>query len=350
LGRLRIGGRRPDLAQQFANEKLGGEAEVMAADVGDPLSLSRFCAGCRLIVNCAGPSYHILDRVACAAFTAKADYVDPGGEDAVYERLHRQDWVAAGRTAVLSAGMIPGLSGLLPKWLAQQGFARARDLTAYVCLKDRFTPAAAREYLLSLSNGYGESLAAWRNGRRASRALQPLIQTELPFFSRPVNAYPYLSTEAERLAQALGLVDLSWYNVFESGHVLAAIGRLQALDAEQIDSASAQLAQAAELDLFGLSPQQLLVFQLGGEDNSGTPVTRTLLLRARDSYELSGTVAALAVAKVLTETIPPGVHFAMDVLDPAATLEHLRHSAAVTAVEFVSGGVESNIALDEGAL
>jgi hypothetical protein len=180
--------------------------------------------------------------------------------------------------------------------------------------------------------------------------LQPLIQTELPFFSRPVNAYPYLSTEAERLAQALGLVDLSWYNVFESGHVLAAIGRLQALDAEQIDSASAQLAQAAELDLFGLSPQQLLVFQLGGEDNSGTPVTRTLLLRARDSYELSGTVAALAVAKVLTETIPPGVHFAMDVLDPAATLEHLRHSAAVTAVEFVSGGVESNIALDEGAL
>jgi saccharopine dehydrogenase-like NADP-dependent oxidoreductase len=138
----------------------------MAVDVGDPVSLSSFCAGCRLIINCAGPSFEILDQVARAALIAKADYVDPGGEDVVCERLAKHDWVTAGRIAILSAGMMPGLSGLLPKWLAQQRFGRRRALTAYVCLKDHFTPAAAREYVLSLRNGYGESLAAWRNGHR----------------------------------------------------------------------------------------------------------------------------------------------------------------------------------------
>jgi hypothetical protein len=176
-----------------------------------------------------------------------------------------------------------------------------------------------------------------------------LLQVELPFFSRPVNAYPFLSAEAERLAQTLGLVDLSWYNVFEGEHVLAAIGRFQAPFAEeQRDTASSQLAKAAELDLFGQAPSQLFVFQLEGDDDNHAPVTRTLLLRAKDSYELTGTVVALAVAKVLMGTISLGVQFAMDALDPADTLEHLRHSAAITAVEFIGGGAEG--ILDEGVL
>jgi hypothetical protein len=350
LGRLRIAGRRPELARQFVDDSLRGEAEAAAADVEDPLSLSRFCSGCRIVINSSGPSYQVLDRVARAAFEAGADYVDPGGDEAIHSRLSGQEWIAAGRTAVLSAGMIPGLSGLLPKWLARQGFASLRSLTAHVCLKDHFTPAAAREYLLSLSSGYGESLAAWRNGRRVSRVAQPLLHKELPFFPRPVSAYPFLSSEAERVAKALGLSDLSWYNVFEGEHVLAAVGRLQAVPPEQRDSAAMQLAQAAELDLFGQAPYQLFVFQMEGEDASGASLTRTLLLRGRDSYELSGTVAALTVQKMLQEAVPPGVHFAMDVLDPAATLEHLRHSPAVSSVEFIHQRAEEEIEMDEGML
>ena len=55
--------------------------DAIKLDVEDSLALQAFCSGCRVIVNCAGPSCHIRDRVARAAFRAGADYVDPGGDE-----------------------------------------------------------------------------------------------------------------------------------------------------------------------------------------------------------------------------------------------------------------------------
>src|SRR5713101_3338745 len=122
VGRLRLGGRHVELARRLADEDLGGEADAQEVDAYQSEQVRDFCAGCRVVVNCAGPSFRILDRVAVAAFGAGADYVDPGGDAPVYGRLIADEWTRAGRTALLTAGMMPGLSGLLPRWLAGQGF------------------------------------------------------------------------------------------------------------------------------------------------------------------------------------------------------------------------------------
>ncbi|MDX9681376.1 NAD(P)H-binding protein [Pseudomonas protegens] len=52
---LRLGGRDPRQAEQL-NQQLGARAEVRALDLWEPQSLADFCAGCSLVINCAGPS------------------------------------------------------------------------------------------------------------------------------------------------------------------------------------------------------------------------------------------------------------------------------------------------------
>jgi len=349
--RMRLGGRNPATAEEFIRNELGGGEEAAALDIYDPAALAGFCAGCSVVVNCAGPSYRVLDRVARAAFAAGADYVDPGGDEPLHHRLAGLELAKAGRTAVLTAGMMPGLSGILPRWLARQGFGRSRKITAYVGGRGRLTPVSAADYLLSLAAAASDSLAAWRAGARVARALEPLTDAALPFFPPGVTAYPFLSAETERVARALKLDEVSWYNVFEGGHMLAALGRLQGATAarEDLSAGIAELSQAAELDLFGKDPYQLFMLRMEGETEDCSPLSRTVMLRAVDAHELTGTITAFAVALVLERKVAPGLHFAAEALDPDI-VDRLPGTPAVTAMELMDTVPGAEVLLEEGAL
>lgn len=338
-GPLRLGGRRADLAARLLAQELGGCGEAVAVDVTDAASLDRFCAGCRLVVSCAGPAHELGDAVALAAWRAGADVVDasevPGG------RLAGQPSSRAARVAVLSAGLMPGLSGILPRCLAA-GFDRPARLTAYAGGLGRLTPAAAADYLAGAADGAGGPLAAWRHGRRAARALFPLRDVELPPFPGRVTAQPYLSAELEGVARALGLEEAAWYTMFDGLHLPAALARLQGIpDARQ-------LVLASELDCFGREPYQLMVLEMAGAV-AGEPACRTLLLRAGDGIELTGAVAALAALAVLAGEVPPGVHEARDALPAAWWWERLRCLPEVRTLQVVDG-TAAEAAVEEGEL
>jgi saccharopine dehydrogenase-like NADP-dependent oxidoreductase len=149
-GRLRIGGRRLDGAQRLVSGELAGQGEAMTVDVYDDEALRRFCTGCRVVVNASAASYLVVDRVATAALAAGADYVDAGGDCPLFDRLVPLGLADTGRRALVTAGMMPGLTGLLPRWLAGLGYRKVRRLIAYVGVMDRLTPAGAVDYLLSL--------------------------------------------------------------------------------------------------------------------------------------------------------------------------------------------------------
>jgi hypothetical protein len=347
---VRIGGRRLKDARAVVDQDLRGAGEAMAVDLWDIDSLAAFCASSRVVVNCAGPSYKVLDRVARAAFAAGADYVDPGGDTPVYRRLTSPDLPARGRAAVLNAGLMPGLTSILPRWLARQ-FSRPSALRAYVGVIDRLTPGSAAEYLLTLGGEHGEAQARWCNGSRISRALAPQSGVRLPFFPTVVNTYPYLSLETERLARTLKLETVDWYNVFDGGgHMLAALGRLQGAmnGSSDLDAAALQLCAAAELDLFGRQPYQVLLVLLDGEIGH-TQQTRALVLCGTDTYELTGAVAAFATRMILDGRVPPGVRYAEAALPSDAVVEWLQKVPALATLETLDTGVDVD-AVEEGEL
>lgn len=350
LGPIRVGGRREERARALVATELDATAEAVPVNVTDAASLARFCDGCDIIVNCAGPSYRVLDTVAVAAFSAGAHYVDPGGDEPVYRRLASRDLAKEGFAAVLDAGLMPGLTGLLPVWLARE-FDKVSGLVAHVGLVDRLTPAGAGDYLLSLGGGHGEARAAWRHGRRVARVLEVMADVELPFFPGRVAAYPYLSVEAERTATGLALSDLTWFNIFDGGgHMSAALGRLQGAMAGfgELEAASAELCCAADLDLFGRYPYQRLVFRLDGH-RDGEPRSRTLVLRGTDTYGLTGGMAAMVTKAVLEETIPAGLTYAADVLDPDVVVAGLPGLPGFAGIEVVDG-VPERPEFEEGTL
>jgi len=326
VGPLRLGGRRLEPLRRLVVEDLGGEGEAAPVDAACAESLDRFCAGCCVVVDCAGPSREVGDAVVRAAWRAGVDAV-VAGDPAVAER-------APGRTAVVAAGLMPGLSGLLPRCLAAR-FDRPMRLTGYAGGLGRLTPAAAADYLAA---GSGQPLAAWRQGRRASRALTPLRDVELAPFPSRVTAQPYLSAELECVARSLGLADADWYNVLDGVPLPAALAR--ARDA-------ADVARASELDLFGRTPYQLVVLEMAGEVR-GQPSCQTLLLRARDGIELTGAVVALVALAVLAGEVPFGVHAAWSTLTPDAWWGRLRDLPEVEALEVVDGPAAG--AVEEGEL
>jgi hypothetical protein len=341
-GPLRLGARRTQPLERLAAEL--GDAGVVHLDVGDPASLAAFCAGTRLVVNCAGPSYRILDRIARAASGAGADYVDACGNARVY-RLLQTGGPFAGR-AVVSAGFVPGISGLLPRAMAL-GLDAVHRLQARYGGLAAFTPAAAADYLLGLDGSDGESLAAWRDGRRAPGALVPVLAQPQPFFPGRVSAFPFLSRETERLALEWGLRDAESYAVFAGGHVLEAIRRwtLRPVD---LESGASDLARAAELDLAGRRPYHVLVVQLDGE-RDGRPASCSAVLRATDAGAITGAVAARAALSALHGSCPDGVNYADAIMDPASAVAWLRTVPAVESLAVHDEAVLS-VGVEEGVL
>ncbi|MBU8860439.1 MULTISPECIES: saccharopine dehydrogenase NADP-binding domain-containing protein [unclassified Micromonospora] len=354
VGPLRVGGRNPDRAAALVRDRLGGAGEAVAVDVYDPDSLARFCAGCRLVVCAGGASHQVLDRVAVAALAAGADYVDAGGDEPLYDRLAGRDLAAQGRIALVTAGMMPGLSGLLPRWLAARGVTRPRRLVAHLGVMDKLTPAGAVDYLLSLHDRERDSRAVWIGGRPVARAAEPQVDALVPFFPNPVGVHPYLGYEARRLGAGLGLDEVRWNSVFDGGAaMMATLGRLQGAMAGQSDltRAAAELARAADLDMFSRRPYQLMLLELSGADAAGDPVTRTVLARSTDTSALTGTVLALAARQVLDGLVKPGTHFAAEGLHPERLVEALLRTGALTAFEtFDVPAAEAATAVEEGAL
>ena len=156
-GGLRLGARRVGNVDEIAATDFGAGGEVRFVDADQPESLDRFCDGCSVVINCAAPGSREL--VATSALAAGAHYVDPGGDEAFLELI--QSGVRPGQTALLGAGAMPGVSGLLPRWMASQGFARSEKLTAYVASMDHLTPGAAVEFVQSIGGPHGSSRAAW---------------------------------------------------------------------------------------------------------------------------------------------------------------------------------------------
>ncbi|MEH1015782.1 saccharopine dehydrogenase NADP-binding domain-containing protein [Micromonospora sp. CPCC 206060] len=322
-GPLLIAGRDRTQAEKLVHALGTGDvaAEPVTVDLDDPTALDRFAARCRLLVNCAGPSYQVLDTVARAALRNGTDYVDAAGDDPVFLRLHTGDgaheWHAAGRTALLSAGALPGLSGLLPRHLAHT-VGQATRIDAYLGGVASLTPAAAGDVLLSRGPEHGTPGASWRDGAVRERSLAPRRGLSLAAFPRPVDAFPFLSTEATRLARALALRQVNWYTAFGGDRLPEQLALSWALG----DTDTSDLISAAAEDVRRHGSWYSQEFHIWDGDDAGPPAA-VLSLVGDDSYELSGFVAAAAAIAVLAGELPSGVHFAADALDPTKIFQTL---------------------------
>ena len=315
---VRIGGR--DLARAEEAGRAVGAAAV-AVDLFDDASLAAFCSGCAVVLNCAGPSYQVLDRVARAALAAGSGYVDAAGDLVAVEALHRRPPVGLARhAAVFSAGLMPGLSGLLPRLLLD-GTPIAR-LDVYVGGSVEISQATAVDALLTRGPKFGHALATWRDGQVVPHSLAPLRSVTLPGFRGRVHAVPFLSTEMIALASASNVAELRNYTVYATDNLPTAFATAWADEQSPAETHAAAIVNAAHLDVQAHGRHYAVLAYARPPAGSGLPARR-VLLRTLDSYPLSGVVAAIVTRHVAAGAVAPGTHYAADVLDPRLTAEEL---------------------------
>lgn len=303
------------------------DAERCGVDANDPQSLAEFCAGTRLVLNCAGPSYLLEDRVARAALSAGSHYVDVSGDAPAYRLLEGSPLLGDGLIAVLGAGMLPGLANVVPKLLADD-LSGAR-LVVYAGGIESFSTASAGDLALSVDSSddadggggywYGEALAAWQDGRRERNALPIGENVEVAGFPGRVTTMPFLTADAERLARAAGLRELHWHNVFLGSALRLVLTRIRGRVSREPESLAAivnEIRGAAELDLTGLDPFYMMAFTLYGSFG-----TETAVLRTGSSFELTAATAVSATVAVLSGSVPPGLHYADEVVDPRELID-----------------------------
>jgi saccharopine dehydrogenase-like protein len=320
--RLRLGTRRPAAVG-------APDAEVVAVDLTDPAGVAAFCAGCTVVVNAVGPVGGAPAELAHAALDAGAAYLDAGGGETLRAELARRPGIS-----VVGAGVLPGLSGLLPRWLAA-GLAPPLALTGYLSTVDRMTAGSAVELLLDLADD------------DSGPPPGPPLAGKLPFFPGESVAHPYRAAEIDRVAALVPFAEARWYHVHDvDGRVPATLAGLREelrRGARVVDLAG-RLVRAVELEAAGRPAFQQLVVEVAGRDGG-----RVAVLRAAGTYRLTATVTALAVGAVLAGTVPAGAHFAAEVLEPAL-VERLPGRDGVDGLHRFDGTLAAYGCLEEGVL
>ncbi|GAA1088770.1 saccharopine dehydrogenase NADP-binding domain-containing protein [Pseudonocardia alni] len=310
--RLRLGARD---AGALAAPAAALGAEAVGVDAGDADALAGFCAGAAVVVQCAGPSLRLTPAVLAAALAAGAHLVDPAGD--------LDPFPTGDRCVVLGTGVVPGLSGLLPRLLPPG----ARRLDLYAGGADRLTPAAAADVLLSVPPRYGLPRALWRDGGpvEAALAVQPAVS--LPGFDGPVHAVPLLTAEAQRLAADTGAEQLRAYSVFPGPGLPDTLASAWA-SGDPLAHVDAVIA-AADADVAAHGVAITLLASARYADGA-----RRTLLRSTDSLALTGAFTALAVTDVLAGRVPHGVGRAAEVLDPVTTAARLAADPSVDELRY----------------
>jgi hypothetical protein len=325
VGRLRgfglpvlVGGRDLARADEVAR---GSGATAVAVDLFDDTSLAAFCAGCTVVLNCAGPSYRVLDRVARAALNAGAGYVDAAGDLVAVEALALDSPAGLSqRPAVFSAGLMPGLSGLLPRLLLD-GSPVAR-LDVYVGGSVEISTASAVDALLTRGPKFGHALAMWQDGQVVPHSLAPLRSITLPGFRGRVHAVPFLSTEMIALASVAGLTELRNYTVYATDNLPQAFATAWADEDRPPEEHADAIVEAARRDVAAHGRHYGVLAYARPPAGSGL-APRRVLLRTPDSYPLSGVVAAIAARQVAAGAVAPGPHYASEALDPETVTQEL---------------------------
>jgi hypothetical protein len=323
---LRIGGRNPEKHRQTLINQFP-EAEWIEVDIENDDSLKKFITGCELIINCVGPSHKTTARVMKICLSNNCHLVDAGegkGIEEISLPFH-------GSAVLHSAGALPGLSGILPRWLAGS-FDNVTDLTAYSGGLDQFTLSGAEDYLFGIFDKPKPPLSAWKDGACRPFALKRETCVALPFFRDEVTLHPYFDTETEFVARQLSLINGQWYMGTAGERMSAALEGISGQFYADTKGAIKRLCSASQLDAAGRQTYFNYLIQLEGI-KQGNPLTRTLVLQATGACELTGAVAAVAGIALLSKELSFDICPVSAISNPGALIPRLSETEIISQLD-----------------
>lgn len=294
---LATGRHLPQLYSRFAHlasTRLNFAELDLLADAPWPAEV---CA-CRRFVQCAGPSYRLIDRVAAqllAQCGAPGLFIEPGGDAATISRWHAP-LAKAGWTGLFGAGIQPGLVGVMVRALSSRFMhPEGLEVATFAGGLQPLTPAGLKEYLQAVNARTGHPGMQLRQNRWSRVENVPALPDCFP---ATANAHPFVDEEAALAANVLNLRSLSGFNITDSADISRLLNEMMVAGSVP-EAAPAKIADA----LAGRTPWFCLCAE-GREESLPEQGLRTYLT-CDDSYQVTGEVAAWSVMNI-DSGISPG--------------------------------------------
>ncbi|CAM2069331.1 Saccharopine dehydrogenase NADP-binding domain-containing protein [Sulfidibacter corallicola] len=115
--RVVVGGRSPAKGRDVMNrERI--DAAVTHLDLYDPNSLAAFCGSAKLVINTAGPSSSIEDRIAQAAVDAGSHFIDVGIMEVLDKQMaeREEELKQKDLACIYGTGLHPGLDDIIAQY------------------------------------------------------------------------------------------------------------------------------------------------------------------------------------------------------------------------------------------
>lgn len=293
-----------------ALDNVPGDAEQarrvssLALDAFNPQGLREAIKDASLVIACIGPSGLVGDRVAAACCEAGVPLIDAGGYDPLLNTLERRQREQPIEVPlIISVGLMPGLTGLFPKYVVEQTSAGQvpQRLDMFCVARDAWTYSSAWDIVHSLGDfGQDRGFAVIRNGQhhkvglfKASRKVD---------FGAPVGRVTTLlmpSEELARLARQMRIPQVRAYGSNVGPRAAMSCLRAKLLgdyrSSERIHRAAQRLAKASAHDLRKLPPAYALKVEVSYPDGRVEGASLTIT----DTYRATGVSIAIAACCLL---------------------------------------------------
>nr|WP_319392864.1 saccharopine dehydrogenase NADP-binding domain-containing protein [uncultured Desulfobacter sp.] len=326
-----IGGRDSQKGMR-AVENLDGAASFIEADVNVPSSIEAFCSACNVVVNCTGPSRLVLDAVAKIALDKEVDYVDPSGDEPLYNILCPHDATIRdkGLRFILSAGVYPGLSELLPDYIIKNTLDHVDRMEYYYCAWGELSFGSAYDYICTLEEGTGQGWVHLRDGKKEKSYFSQDMTMRFPPPVETMEIFPLLTEGLLRVAKEHNINTIHQYvsigkNLLSS--LLSIIGeKSYKTDFEKEQSARMLMeSAAADMENFREDLKTAVMFHIimDGQKN-GTPQRIETNLFHPHGARLTSIVVAITALLVAQKAFKPGCHYVEKGIDVSQFMQLLK--------------------------
>lgn len=289
--KLRIGGRNIEKAPSELRTEWA-DADWTKVDVSDKDSVSQFMDGCEVILDCAKLSDTQVTLMDEIAENKKTPVLHLG-----IAGFKRKD---SGVAIAYGAGCIPGLSGLIPQYLAMN-FDRVHSLEFYYGGLGAFSYTAANDFIDSLHNSDNRTMVYWKNG-----AVVPFeessndVSEDLKKVIDIKKMFPFFDGEAEAVTRKLQLDEARFHMCLSGERTIEIMNSARHQYKQNPDETIKKLCTASKLDTFGIKENTFYLCLMEGEKN-GTPAKFKMTVSGLGPSPMTGVSAGAATLSFINE-------------------------------------------------
>ena len=214
--KLLVGVRQPEKMSDKVKENMA--CQIMRVDILNDIHLTEFCKSCDLVINTAGPSSALLDRVVQFCLKEKTHYVDPSGDYDVVRRIEKMQTQRQAHDLVflMAAGCYPGLTELYPAYIAESYFNKTSDLSVYFSGLGILSQNAAWDIIESMKKKEGKAMVYW--DQSGLKPLNAQAMKDIDHHDKVKNLvkFPVISPHFEGLCDQLKVEKAYFHNTFTS--------------------------------------------------------------------------------------------------------------------------------------